>query len=127
MNNENIIELTDSKLITNILNKLKITILVLNMFILCLIGCKADKQNYPEYSVKVNSELGCAELLYEGVKYRPYGILKPFNKFIAKQIGIREDSANSKIYELKGYNSREWIVDYLDVLMPTNMIFKSID
>jgi len=91
------------------------------------IGCKAHTKNYPEYLIRDNTELGCTELFYDGITYRPYGILTSFNKFMAKQIGTSEDSPNSKIYELKGYDSREWIVDYLDVFMGGNILFKSID
>ena len=105
---------------------LKSFLLIIIVF-LCFISCKANNKKYPEYSVKVNTELGCIELFYEGITYRPYGIFTSFNKLVAKQIGINDNSPNSKIYELKGYDSREWIVEYLDVLMGTNRLLKSID
>ena len=105
---------------------LKSFLLIIIVF-LCFISCKANNKKYPEYSVKVNTELGCIELFYEGITYRPYGIFTSFNKLNAKQIGINDNSPNSQIYELKGYDSREWIVEYLDVLMGTNRLLKSID
>jgi hypothetical protein len=104
--------------------------LVIIIVFLCFICCKANNIKYPEYKVINNISLGCIELVYECITYRPYGILtldSGFNKFLAKQIGIREDNTNSKIYELKGYDSSEWIVDYLDVFMGSSLLLKSID
>jgi hypothetical protein len=36
---------------------IKISFLLVIMFFLCLIGLKANNKKYPEYSVKVNTEL----------------------------------------------------------------------
>ena len=108
---------------------LKSFLLIIIVF-LCFISCKANNKKYPEYTIRDNTGLGCIELVYEGITYRPYGILtldSGFNKFLTKQIGIREDNSNSKIYELKGYDSREWIVDYLDVFLGVSLLLKSID
>jgi len=110
--------------------KIIIPFLLIIIAFLRLISCKANNGKYPEYTVRDNTELGCVELVYKGITYRPYGILtldSGFNKFMAKQIGIKEDNSNYKIYELKGYDSREWIVDYLDVFMGSSLLFKSID
>jgi len=110
--------------------KILISFLVSIIVFLCFISCKTKNIKYPEYKVIDNTGLGCIELVYEDITYRPYGILtldSGFNKFMAKQIGIREDNSNSKIYELKGYDSREWIVDYLDVFMGSSLLLKSID
>ena len=49
------------------------------------------------------------------------------NKLKGIQIGVRENSINSKIYEITGYSSNEWIVEYLEVLMGTNMILKAVN
>ena len=110
--------------------KILVPFIVIIITFLCFISCKANNRKYPEYTVKNNTGLGCVELVYEGITYRPYGILTfdfGFSKFMAKQIGIREDNPNCKIYELKGYDSREWIIDYLDVFMGGSMLLKSID
>lgn len=97
---------------------------------LCFISCKTKNIKYPEYTVRDNTGLGYIELVYEGITYRPYGILtlgSEFNRYLSKQIGIREDNYNNKIYELIGYDSREWIVDYHDVFMGSSLLLKSID
>ena len=86
--------------------------LLIIIFFLCFISCKTKNIKYPKYKVRDNIELGCIELVYEDITYRPYSILtlySRFNKYLSKQIGIREDNYNSKIYELIGYDSREWI------------------
>jgi len=105
----------------------QVLFLMIIMLFFNFLGCKENNKKYPVYSVSTNTELGCVELLYEGITYRPYGILPSFNKFMSKQIGIIADDPNSKIYELKWYDSREWVVDYIDVFMGGNMLFKSID
>ena len=97
--------------------------------ILCMFGCTAETQEeYISYSAVENEELGCMELHNEGIIYRPYGVFTSTksNKFKGKQIGVREDAADLKIHEVKGYDSNEWIVEYLDVLMGGNMIFKAV-
>ncbi|MDR1679912.1 MAG: hypothetical protein LBR81_09090 [Prevotellaceae bacterium] len=84
----------------------------------------------------VNSESGYAELSYDGVTYRPFGVFGggekltvTFSEFIGNQIGIRklETPPPIKIYEIRGYNSKEWIVEYDDILMGGNMIFKAVE
>ena len=97
-----------------------------------LTSCKANDQNeypteYPEYSVVENTKLGCLELDYEGVVYRPYGVFNT-SDYRGNQIGIREGDPESKICEVVGYSSDEWITEYLDVPMSGgDMLFKSVD
>lgn len=100
---------------------------------LTLLGCgqsKSQKQ-YPEYIESVNAELGCAELSYDEVTYRPFGVFSgdrifAFNQFIGNQIGIGQQDPPTKIYEIKGYNPKEWIIEYDDVFMGGNMILKAV-
>ena len=109
-------------------NRKNIFLLLLLLFtiLLHMSSCKAEPQEeYISYSAVENEELGCAELHNEGIIYRPYGIFTS-NKFKGKQIGVRDDAADLKIHEVKGYDSSEWIVEYLDVLMGGNMIFKAV-
>ncbi len=104
---------------------------------LALTGCSNsnNQTKYPKYLETTNSELGCVELSYNGVVYRPFGIFGggetptlTFSEFIGNQIGIRkmETPPPTKIYGIKGYNSKEWIVEYDDILMGGNMIFKAV-
>jgi hypothetical protein len=80
-------------------------------------GCgAADKAEYPEYAVLDNSELGCVELSYGGITYRPFGGIGN-DDMRGEQIGIREGDPESRICEVEGYDPDEWIIEYLDVFM----------
>ena len=115
---------------------MKKTILMFVIFAMVAVGftgCKSgeslespDYSEYPEYIVGSNMELGCVELSYEGIVYRPFGVF--FNSdFRGAQIGIREAMPESKICEVKGYPSAEWITEYLDVQMGGgDMLFKAV-
>ena len=103
-----------------------VVILLVFIGLFCLSSCSSNKQiDYPEYSVVENTELGCVELHYENTIYRPYGGFST-NDFRGKQIGIREGVSDSKICEVKGYESDKWIIEYLDVIMGGgDMLFKA--
>ena len=82
-----------------------------------LVGCASVVQEtYPEFMVTENKELGVVELNHDGLIYRPYGVI-PDKSRRGNQIGIREDDPQSKLCEVKGYPSGEWLVEYLDVFM----------
>ena len=103
-----------------------ILLLVAVIAIISTSGCiQDDKTEYPLYAVSENDELGCVELIYNGIVFRPYGVFIN-NSLKGKQIGVREDSPKSKIYEVKGYDSNEWIVEYLEVIMGSNMVLKAV-
>ena len=70
------------------------------MITFSLSSCKLkDEIKYPEYTVVVNSELGCAELHHDGIVFRHYGSSKN-NGLGGKQIGIRESDFDNKICEV---------------------------
>ena len=101
------------------------TLLVMIALASNLTGCTTENQKtYPDFLETVNEELGCAELTYDGVTYRPFGVLTS-TKLRGAQIGIREDSSNIKIHEVKGYSSSEWIIEHHTVLMGGIMILKA--
>ena len=101
--------------------KLSLIVIVLVGFalVLCLSSCKPTTQKeYPVIPVAVNSELGCVELIYDGIIYRPYGVIGS-SKLRGEQIGIREDITDGKgiVCEVQNYEPSEWLIDYLDVFM----------
>ena len=98
-------------------------LLLFALVLLPLSACKTNKA-YPEYTVTDNDALGCVELHCDGITYRPYGVF-PTKDFQGDQIGIRQGDPDSKIYQVKGYETSEWIIEYLDVIMGGHMIFKS--
>ena len=69
--------------------------------------------------------MGCVELTYDGVTYSPFGVLTG-TKLRGAQIGIRENSPDSKIHEVKGYSSSKWIIEQDNVLMGGIMILKAM-
>jgi hypothetical protein len=86
----------------------------------------ATQIQYPEYTVTENTALGCAEVCYDGIAFRPFGVFND-SKLKGKQIGVREDSPSIKIHEVIGYDSKEWVVEYHDVFMGGNMILKAAE
>jgi hypothetical protein len=100
---------------------------VVMIAVLSMAGCTPTvKTEYPEYTVTDNDELGCAELTYNGITYRPFGVIGDGN-LRGEQIGIREDDPESKVCEVKGYDSDKWIIEYLDVFMGGDiMLFKAV-
>jgi hypothetical protein len=92
-----------------------------------LVGCSpVSPATFPEFTVAENNELNVIELSYDGVVYRPYGVV-PDKSLRGKQIGIREDDPQSKICEVKGYSSNEWVIEYLDVFMGGgDMLLKAV-
>jgi hypothetical protein len=82
-----------------------------------LTGCTPkNEKTYPDYWETVNEELGCVELTYDGVTYRPFGVLTS-TKLRGSQIGIRENDPDLKIHKVKGYSTSEWIIEQDNVLM----------
>ena len=87
------------------------------VFIVSLSGCDSNTRiEYPTIPVSENTELGCIELIVDGITFRPYGTIG-HNKLRGEQIGIREDADNGIICEVKGYETTDWLIDYLDVFM----------
>ena len=102
--------------------------------ILILTACENDVSfdDYPVYDVTINNELNCVELNYNGIVYRPYGIFNN-NSFRGNLIGVRSDRESDtdpygKIYEVKGYDSNEWIADCSDGFMSGgDVLYKAVD
>ena len=104
--------------------------LLLVFVILSFYGCSmGTKTDYPIVTTAENNSLGCIELIYNGVTYRPFGISLD-TKLRGKQIGIRDDveDGRGKVCEVKGYEVTEWLIDYLDVFMGGgDMILKAVE
>ena len=96
----------------------KISAVFLGMMMLFyLVGCSSPEQSkYPEYDAVENTELGCIELHYEGIIFRPYGVFG-HKGFRGNQIGVRKGDPESRICEVKGYEAQNWIIEHLNVLM----------
>ena len=103
------------------------TLLAVVLTALCFAGCGQHlPEEYVEYEVSENKELGCIELIRDGIVFRPYGIITD-DGFRGNQIGVRENDTKSIICEVKGYSSEEWITEYLDVFMGGgDMLYKAV-
>ncbi len=98
-------------------------IFALQALVLMFIACASA--TYPAYTVTENKELNVVELNHAGIVFRPYGVI-PDKALRGKQIGIRENDPQSKICEVKGHPSSEWVIEYLDVFMGGgDMLFKA--
>jgi hypothetical protein len=79
----------------------------------------------PAYQVADNKELGCVELSYDGVTYRPFGVLD--KDFLDVRIGVRENGGDVFVYSIRGYDSSQWICDMADSgLMDSPMLLKAV-
>ncbi len=102
-------------------------IILISLSLISLAGCALNNNDkYPEFKAVTNEELGCVELHYNGIIYRPYGGFYN-NDFRGKQIGTRDGDAKIKISEIKGYDSSEWITEFDDIFMGGgDMLFKAV-
>jgi len=70
-------------------------------------------------------ELNNGSKLQRGsITYSFYGAL-PNNSLIGKQIGIINGDKKHKVFEVKGYSSYEWIIEYYDVIMSVYSLYKA--
>ena len=98
--------------------KTKSLLLIIGIvLVVSLSGCGSNTRiEYPTIPVSENKELGCVELVIDGITFRPFGTIG-HSRLRGEQIGIREDTDNGIICEVKGYEATEWLIDYLDVFM----------
>ena len=94
-------------------------------------ACRTNKIDYPVYKVTDNKQLNVAELNYSGIVYRFYGSLpdgESEKAFLGEKIGIRDDSSDfNDICEVKGYDSKEWIISYQNNMMGGCSLYKAVD
>ena len=94
---------------------------------ICLCGCNRQPQEeYTEFEVSENMELGCIELTAMDTVYRPYGVITN-NSFKGGQVGTRNDNPDVKICQVREYSTAEWIVEYSEVFMDGGlMLYKAV-
>jgi hypothetical protein len=70
-------------------------------------------------------ELGEGSRLQKGdILYSFYGAL-PEDSLRGEQIGIVDGDKKHKVFEIKGFSSDEWIIEYYDVIMSVYCIYKA--
>ncbi|MGI6562995.1 MAG: hypothetical protein ACOX3Q_10585 [Clostridia bacterium] len=65
-----------------------------------------------------------SKLKYGNTVYVFYGAL-PKASLKGKQIGIIGGDKKHKVFEVKGYSSDEWIIEYYDVIMSVYSLYKA--
>jgi len=70
-------------------------------------------------------ELDSGSRLQRGdITYSFYSAL-PKDSLRGKQIGIVNGDEKHKVFEVKGYSSDEWIIEYYDVIMSVYNLYKA--
>lgn len=93
-------------------------VLVVVLLTTFLSSCTAKEyENFQE----LNSS---SKLIQGNVVYSFYSAL-PKELVKGKQIGIVDGDKKHKVFEVKGYLSDEWIIEYYDVVMSTYSLFKA--
>lgn len=101
----------------------KISALVsIGLFLLTIIGCSTNKDDLITMK-RLDDEI---TLSYEGVEYSFYSTLENYS-LKGKQIGVVEDEPEIKIYDVKGHDTRKWIIEYLDTGCPEMCVYKATD
>ena len=65
-----------------------------------------------------------ANLQQGSITYSFYSAL-PSDSLRGKQIGIVDGDKKYKVFEVKGFSSDEWIVEYYDVIMSVYSLYKA--
>ncbi len=70
-------------------------------------------------------ELNNGSSLQRGsITYSFYSAL-PRDSLRGKQIGIVDGDKKHKVYEVKGFSSNEWVIEYYDVIMSVYSVYKA--
>ncbi len=63
-------------------------------------------------------------LKWGDITYTYYSVLPDYS-LIGKQIGITDGDKDGRIYEVKGYDTSEWLIDYYNTEMPIASLMKA--
>lgn len=93
-------------------------LLVIIALVTFFVSCTAKK--YDNFQ-----ELNNGSRLQQGsITYSFYSGL-PSDSLKGKQIGIVDGDKKHKVFEVKGFSSDEWVIEYYDVIMSTYSIYKA--
>ena len=97
----------------------RLSILLAVMVLVAFLASCAAK-NYEDYQ-----ELENGSRLQRGdITYSFYGPL-PKDSLRGKQIGIIDGDKKHKVFEVNGFSSDEWIIEYYDVIMSVYSVYKA--
>ncbi|HHY82770.1 MAG TPA: hypothetical protein GX505_08850 [Clostridiales bacterium] len=94
--------------------------LLLIIILLMTIFSSCNDKEYENFH-----ELNDGSKLQRGsITYSFYSAL-PKDSLRGKQIGIVDGDKKHKVFEVKGYSSDEWIIEYYDVMMSVYSLYKA--
>ncbi len=94
--------------------------LLLTIIALIISFTSCNAKDYESYQ-----ELNNGSSLQRGsINYSFYSAL-PTDSLRGKQIGIIDGDKKHKVFEVKGFSSDEWIIEYYDVIMSVYSVYKA--
>ncbi len=94
--------------------------LLLNIIALMALFTACSTKEYDNFQ-ELNNGLS---LQRGNVTYSFYSAL-PSDLSRGKQIGIVDGDKKHKVYEIKGFSSDEWVIEYYDVIMSVYSVYKA--
>ncbi len=98
--------------------KKNLVVLTIMVIITFLTSCAA--KNFESYQELENG----SKLQRGDITYSFYGAL-PKDSLRGKQIGIVDGDKKHQVFEVKGFSSDEWIIEYYNVIMSVYAVYKA--
>lgn len=76
-------------------------------------GCSSDTGNQEPVIFQQKENEDYVSIIWNDREYVPYCAISPTER--GEYLGYMEDDPDVEIYELDGYSSEEWIIDYLNL------------
>ncbi len=90
-------------------------ILILNIILILFVLTSCSKSKIENLSRITDSEKSITKITWQKVTYSTFGTGDiAVDGFLGKQIGIVGGDKNDKIFEVNGYDSHEWLIEYYD-------------
>jgi len=99
----------------------KLPLLLVFVLLMTFLSSCADQERGYEIFRKLG---GGSKLQRDSTVYSFYGPLHDYS-LIGRQIGVVDGDKKHKVFEVKGYSTDEWIIEYYDVIMSVYNLYKS--
>ena len=96
------------------MRKRNYTLLTAGLLVLAIAaGCSSDTGNQEPVIFQQKENEDYVSIIWNDREYVPYCAISPTER--GEYLGYMEDDPDVEIYELDGYSSEEWIIDYLNL------------
>ncbi len=96
------------------MRKRNYTLLTAGLLVLAIAaGCSSDTGNQEPVIFQQKENEDYVSIIWNDREYVPYCAISPAER--GEYLGYMEDDPDVEIYELDGYSSEEWIIDYLNL------------